>query len=261
MTNENKPKALLFLPYLAPYRIDVLNGIGKLYDLSIAFFYENAPEQNFNQKELSASLKVKHIFLNKGIKFRGRSIKFGIHKLIKETQPDIVFINEYNQVSILLALYRKLRIFNFSLIATTSDNVFIAAECRWFRRISRKLVLTQCDGIVVYGIQVSVWYKNHFPNLKVTICSNIEDPKRLLSHKETVTILSENVIDKYHLHNKKILLFVGRLDEVKNIDLLIEAYDEIYGNSNDHLLFIIGDGPLKDINDEKNGFFGIILLL
>lgn len=245
MNKTFKQKALLILPYLAPYRIDVLNGIGEQYNLTVAFFYENAPEQNFNQEELRRLLNVKYIFLKRGIHIRERSIKFGIYWLIKKIQPDIVFINEYNQVSIILALYKKLKIFNYALIATTSDNVYIAEQSKWFRRFPRKFVLSECKGIVVYGKNVADWYINHFPNMKVTICSNIENPVRLLANKPIVSLLSKKVIDKYMLHGKRIFLFVGRLHEVKNIDLLINAYDELYGKSKNHVLFIIGDGPLK----------------
>ena len=60
---------------------------------------------------------------------------------------------------------------------------------------------------------------------------------------------AEEYIRKYQLENKKILLYVGRFDPVKNIPLLLNAYAEI---KNDEMrLVLVGDGEMKPTVREK----------
>lgn len=59
------------------------------------------------------------------------------------------------------------------------------------------------------------------------------------------------LIKKYSLENKKILLFVGGLDKghyFKGVDILLNAFSKL--NTSDYKLLIIGDGDLKE--DYKN---------
>ena len=56
----------------------------------------------------------------------------------------------------------------------------------------------------------------------------------------------KNVLkEKYNNGGKKIILFIGRLEEVKNVELLLEAFAEIVKTHKDTVLFIVGDGTLR----------------
>lgn len=46
--------------------------------------------------------------------------------------------------------------------------------------------------------------------------------------------------EKYNLHNKKVILFVGRISPHKRIDLLITAFEKIYQKRRDLVLLIVG---------------------
>lgn len=57
---------------------------------------------------------------------------------------------------------------------------------------------------------------------------------------------------KYKLNNKtKVILNVGRLEEVKNQAWLIDVFDKVFKEQPDSALFIIGDGSLKESLKEK----------
>ena len=58
-------------------------------------------------------------------------------------------------------------------------------------------------------------------------------------------------IKLYFKKNKKILLFVGNLVPVKGVDILIEAFKQVRHKESDVELFIIGDGPEKNILEQK----------
>lgn len=56
--------------------------------------------------------------------------------------------------------------------------------------------------------------------------------------------LSKEIVKQYELEGKRVLLFVGRLVALKNVDLIIKAYKRIA--SADTTLLIVGDGEERD---------------
>ena len=57
--------------------------------------------------------------------------------------------------------------------------------------------------------------------------------------------LSVSLTKKYDLIGKKVILYVGRLVEVKNVSLLLKAFHDVIGKSPEARLFIVGDGELQ----------------
>jgi glycosyltransferase involved in cell wall biosynthesis len=239
-----KPRAILFLPYLAPYRVDVLNELGTYFDLMVIFQFENAPEQNFDQKLLRDKLKINYRFLVSGFNVGTRQFRTGVRKLIWDFKPDVVFSNEFGPTSILLSIYSKLFVPKFVHISTTSDNVKMAKEAKWFRRLARKFVIRNVYGIVVYNEEIAEWYKKFSAKLNVKICPNIQNPDSFLSRKEALKLKAEELKRKYDINGKKVLLYVGRLDAVKNLEKLLILFSRIY--TGNEILILVGDGKQKD---------------
>lgn len=216
-------KALLFLPYLAPYRIDVLNAMSKFYDLTVVFIFKNANEQKFNHDLLKSSLNIKIVYLDKGFSIYGRQIRTGVFRLLKQNKPDIVFSNEYGITSLFISLYSSVKLFKIKHISTTSDNYEMALKAIFLRKIARKMVLNTSDAIVVYNYEVSKFYKEKF-KIETRVCPNIQNPKSI---RFTNLNINDEVVkhkEKYGLDEKNNILYVGRLDKVKGLDLLIKAF-------------------------------------
>lgn len=78
--------------------------------------------------------------------------------------------------------------------------------------------------------------KIDIPAHKILLIDNIYDT-------DNFKILNNiKLRDKYNLNKgKKIILFVGGLVEIKNVDVLIKAFNEI--NSDNYILIIAGSGP------------------
>lgn len=52
---------------------------------------------------------------------------------------------------------------------------------------------------------------------------------------------------KYKIsQTSKILLYIGRLNKEKSVNLLLEAFEKIYGTNPDTILVLLGDGPEKE---------------
>lgn len=250
-----RPKAIYFYQYLPPWRIDVFNEIAKHYDLTIVFTDAESEGFTYNRSLLLSKLKdIKTIFLNNGFKIGTRPIRFGIYKIIKNIKPDIIFSHEYSPTSILVAMYRQLRLFKYKYIITTSDNLKMAEDTKGAKAKFRSYVLNNADGVVVYSNSVKNWYKKQFPKLQVEVCPNIQNPITLLEYKKDFNSIIELYNNKFNLKDKKIMLFVGRLVHVKGLDLLLNVISK---SNTDHKLVIVGEGVLESELKEQAKILGI----
>ncbi|SFU30215.1 Glycosyl transferases group 1 [Pustulibacterium marinum] len=237
-----KPKAIIFFQYLPPWRIDVFNSMAKFYNLSIAFTNANSEGFTYNREELLKRLdgSIDTIFLDNGFEVGHYKFRFGVYKLIKRIKPAIIFSHEYNPTSILLALYRKLGLCSFKYVITTSDNLSIAENVGGAKAKARKFVLDNSNGVVVYSEDVKKWYQESFKDLEVKICPNIQNPKTLLNFKNQFPLIVESYKKDYALINCNVLLYTGRLVDVKGLDLLLDAFAK--SDNDNWKLVIVGEG-------------------
>lgn len=241
----NKPKALIFYQYLPPWRIDVFNELGKYYNLTIVFTNANSEGFTYNREELLKKLKnIETIFLTKGFTIKGRPFRYGILRLIQKYKPDIIFSHEYSPTSIIIAFFKQFKIFHYKYYLTTSDNLKMAETSKGLKSKSRSYVLNHADGIIVYSNAVKEWYHKKFPNLKIEVCPNIQNPKTLLSYRETFKKYIDEYIERFQLRNYNIILYIGRLVKVKGLDLLLEAFAK--AKVSNYKLVLVGDGNQKE---------------
>jgi len=64
------------------------------------------------------------------------------------------------------------------------------------------------------------------------------------------------VQEKYALQGKKVFLFVGRLTEVKNVALLIDAFATLQKQEKEMALCLVGDGNLKETLERQAASLG-----
>jgi glycosyltransferase involved in cell wall biosynthesis len=104
--------------------------------------------------------------------------------------------------------------------------------------------LSKATGIVVYSQPVKAWYEREFKHLKVEICPNIQNPQSILIHAPALSIISEKYKHQYDLHGHKVMLFVGRLVNVKGLDLLLSAISKV--EDQNFKLVLVGEGKEKE---------------
>ena len=240
-----KQKALVFYQYLPPWRIDDFNEMGRYYDLTIVFTNAECEGFTYNRQELLNKLQnIQTVFLNNGIKIGSRPIRTGIYRLIKKYNPDVIFSHEYSPTSIIIALYKQLGLFNYKYFLTTSDNLKMANDVKGLKIKARSYVLNHSNGLIVYSQAVKEWYQKHFLNLKIEVCPNIQNPKSLLSYRNTFHTYISEYKKMYGLDNTPIILYTGRLVEVKGLDLLLNAFAK--AKINNYKLVIVGEGEQKE---------------
>jgi glycosyltransferase involved in cell wall biosynthesis len=252
----NKQTALVFYQYLPPWRIDVFNEMGKYYNLTIIFTNAECEGFTYDRKNLLSKLKnINVIFLNNGFTIGSRPIRFGLYKLITKYKPDIIFSHEYSPTSIILAFYKQIGFFKYKYYLTTSDNLKMAQGVKGIKATARSYVLNHADGIIVYSQNVKEWYTKHFPKLKIEICPNIQNPTSLLAYRKNFNKFIEIYKEKYCLGSSDIILYAGRLVEVKGLDLLLKAFSKI--NNPNYKLILVGEGNQKNMLQNLTKRLGI----
>ena len=246
---SKKLRVLIFHPALAPYRVDLFNGLAEYLDLKVIFLRKNLLNQKFNQDDLRARLKCEYGYLCAGFDIGARSFRWGVGREIFDFKPDVVVTHEYSPISLLVSSRKKLlpNYNKWKQLIWTADNVPVCKEARFFRRLARKLSLGVADGMIVYTKAVKDWYVRYgIPGKGIGICPNIQKEDVFRSAIHDVLPIAECYIRDYNLIGKHVLLFVGRLVGVKGIDRAIKAFAEVVKSIPDAVFVIVGDGSEKD---------------
>ena len=243
-----KKKLLIFHPALAPYRIDLFNGLNEEFDADIYFFRTNLISQKFDTNALNEQLNFKPKFLTTGFELfhKGRMIRFGYLKKVILHKPDIILCSEYNLGTFLTALFAKWYFPKSEVYTVCDDSVDVAKNSSFSRKTGRYLCMKVLDGLVLGNDFAEKWYNNKFPKMKTIVSPIIQKEERVISILNGAQHISSKYIHQYNLKDKNILLFVGRLVKVKNLVFLMEVFSRYVANNKNVVLVLIGDGDKKD---------------
>ncbi len=247
MQKKIKKQVLILHPYISPYRIDFFNELNKSHDL-FAFFYARENElrkQAFNTDDLLQHAQFKFNKAKGGIYF-GRHLLSPIYfRIFFNFKPDIVFTHELGFCTIVSILSKY--IFGFQLFVTIDDSPKMIKSRTWIKSRLLQLTLRFSDYLLLINPEVITTikfkYGDRFENKLVffPILQNEEvlNNRTKESHQELLQIK-----EKYSLVNKRIILFVGRLELEKRPDLLVESFSRLEPNK--YKLIIVGDGSMKN---------------
>ncbi|MCZ8372452.1 glycosyltransferase family 4 protein [Phocaeicola sp. KGMB11183] len=241
---------LIFHSALAPYRLDFFNTLADNYNCHIVFLSRNNRNQPFNQKELLSKARFTYSFMDIKIVIKNRDFNIGYLYHIIKYKPDIIIGGEYGLPVLIPYFYKKLFRQKYTIYTICDDSLKIAQECKGIRAKLRSYLVHKLDGFIFISSQVSQWYKENFKIKKKIIVFPIikEENNYQLQLKKSLPI-SISFQDKFKLKGKKIILYIGRLTEVKNLNLLINAYKQI-ANPN-YTLILVGEGNQKKQLQEK----------
>ncbi|MDJ9034536.1 glycosyltransferase family 4 protein [Clostridium perfringens] len=230
----------------APYRTLQLKEYSKIKNTKLNVYYtypnldgrkwEVFKAENFNEINLNVIKKFgKYGYLNKGI-----------YKLVKEN--DILLIGGYEQPTVILTallckLINKPYIIFFDGIST---NRLEEKESK-LKFIVKKLILMNANAIMANGIIGKKYFKNKFKIKEEKIYNQFlsidnKSIKELDPYKQEIR---EYYRKKYEISNEsKVILYSGRLIDIKNIDCIIRAISLL--DDKNITLLITGDGILKN---------------
>lgn len=121
-----------------------------------------------------------------------------------------------------------------------SKSKFLVSKFTFFdlRNFLKRQVFQNVDSIVVEG--TAQW--------KYAISLGVPDKKLFFSNHcgiDYSSVSFENLKQKLRIGENLVILYVGRISEIKGVDVLIKAYSEIERERKDVHLVLIGDGSFR----------------
>lgn len=241
----------------APYRTLQFEKISELEGIDIELFYTHALKEN-RKWEIKNTTKFNEKNL-KGIKISNRYgyINLGLFKIIKN--KDIILLGGYEQptyilMSLLCRLYKRPYIIIFDGISTNK----IGIDDNSIKNKIKKMVISKSSAIFANGMVGKEYFKQNFNISKDNVYNQyLTVDTKLIDYLYKDKVHYRNIIrEKYCIEpQKKVLIYSGRLVEIKNIEVVIEAIS-LLPRKSDLVFLITGGGELKErllnIAYEKN---------
>lgn len=242
MTNISK--VLLISESFLHYRIELYNEFHKLFSKSNI------------ELELLVNLKSKNVFENKDYKgdidFKLYRSQFKIKALVKklkEANADyvILFWNPYNITTWLLIFYLKLKHIPF---ASWTQGISMAQANNFIKKNIYKQLHNFSDSIILYSAN-ELKYINTKNKEKTFVANNTINFNKI----PNIELSKNDIKKKYMIPFENIVLFTGRIQKRKRLDILIDIFrknmiDPTVG------LVIVGPGMSYEynliINDSHN---------
>ena len=224
---------------IAPYRVDFYNALHERLGMRMCFYYPVGADQAFDLERLEAACRFRPTYL-KGIRLGrdSRKLCFGLARLVRRENPDLVIVPEFQLPLYQLLLIRLFRRKKFRIVSLCDDSIDMIERRNDFtglHRFLRNRVPRLLDDIIVTSPAVRDWYRERFGIGRFMPILMDGDAAR--KRYEALLDRGEALIAEHGLAGKKVVLFVGRLVRLKNVDLLIDACPA------DAVLVILGDGP------------------
>ena len=252
-----KQKAVILHPAIAPYRIDFFNSLNELYEAEFYFEFENALEQSFKQKELTDRLHFVPRYLKKGA-FGIKNLRLQIIPILWKKRPDVVICSEYNLSTLLIFLHKYLFQYSLKVFCICDDSCGTAISAGFVKRISRKLFVRLLDGIILANLAVIDWYRTHLKgHSRLLYFPIIQDDKQFRASLASALSISQTLYTQLQLQEKQVLLFVGRLANVKNLHFLLKAFSQIHTSFPKAVLLFVGEGNEREALKAETNAWGL----
>lgn len=257
MYSEDKIRILILHPYLAPYRIDLYNILSEKYDIYVLLTgsKDEIRSLGFNLDLVNSQARFKLKYVTDGLRFGRHLISSVFFKTINDFKPDVIISHELGSNTLFSILAKKINR-KYKIYTTIDDSPAMAYGYSRLRDMLRGLVANNVDGFIVVNPDVRTFLEYRYPKLKDKIIyfPIIQDDE-ILSQKINQSEYKANTLQKqYNLYDKRIILLVGRLENIKSPDILLQAYKRI--RTEKDFLVIVGDGSLssslRDYSKQNN---------
>ena len=231
---------------IAPYRIDTYNALAERLGMRMCFYSREDSEQHYDPTWIESQCRFTPTYL-KGWHFgpESRTVCRGLGKLVRQEKPDIVIVPEFQFALWQMRWLRRFSRKKFKIVSMCDDSIDMILQANDFskgHRWLRGFVPKKLDDIITVTPEVCAWYREHFG--KGQWLPIIMDEDRARETYRRLLPESARLEKEYGLQGKHVLLYVGRLVALKNVEAVIDAYSRL--QRDDTILVIIGDGPERE---------------
>ena len=242
-----KKKLLMFHPAIMPYRIDLLNKISQSFDANFFLLRESNLNQKMNEELIASRLKFKTKLIHVSLTFGVRILNFGIIKILRNTNADIVIVGEYSLNTYIAFITKILFRHKYKIYTICDDNVDMVSKSSGLTKIKRNYLEGKLDGIILTNRMILDYYQKNLKQKKLISFPIIQDEVIFRKELENSLSISEKIVRDIDLTGKKIFMYVGRITRVKNLKFLIKCFNKFNISRNDNVLIIVGDGDQKGV--------------
>ena len=169
---------------------------------------------------------------------------------VKKIKPDLIHLHD--PTSIALELLRVAEVFKIPVVMTNHFSLdYITSYLRFLKPFHRQIKLVmkkylvnfynRCDQVLCPSETVRKDLLGWGVKVPVEAVSNGVDLDRFFSYSDLALTKV-----KYHLPNNPLVLYAGRIDKDKKVEVLINAIPEVITNFPSAHFVIAGDGDLAD---------------
>lgn len=237
-----RKKLLIIHPVIAPYRVDFFNALYDNFDCKVILWLRNLASQKFDYSEIEKEFHFTPLYMLK--RYGKLKLPRGLMKEIRSFTPDIILCSELNPITIEAILYSKILNRRCKVATIIDDSYDMAMGGEQFSMkhiIAKKILLPFLDQIICVEPRVEQLFRKKY-GTGVTFPIITED-NRFRKKLDSALPISNRYVSDYNLTGKKVLLFVGRLVELKNIQNIIPLFKAL--NHDDYVFVIVGDGPME----------------
>lgn len=224
----------------APYRVDLCNFLYEEYDCDCYFLHRRLEDACFSETYCEHISRYKSKYLQTRV-IAGRKVArlSCLWRLLKSHRPDCVFVPELSLTALAVLFLRWIVHGHYKVVSICDDNMdmLTGKDLSRFHTLSRRLIIKRLDNLVLTNPQTVAWYQSRFG--KGVFFPIMPDEVRLRGEMEQAIPCSEAWLDRYGLRGKKIILYVGRLIPVKNLERLLDAMGQVDGRA---VLVLVGEG-------------------
>ncbi|MDD3245963.1 MAG: glycosyltransferase family 4 protein [Methanosarcina sp.] len=227
-------KIIVVHPAHMDYRQEIFESLNKKYDTTFIFTKQGRGQEGVKEEQASIPPEWKSKVLKSDFLIGRKDIAMYL-RLIKELlfgKYDLILTSTNWYICWIMAKVRGKKFVFMTEFWHWQDTSFIRKILNRFT----KVVVKNSDSIFVMGTNA---YRS-------CIELGIKE-ERVFMHPQCAMDYSEfptfNLRTKHNLENKKIILFLGRIVNIKGLDYLIESFSRLEYDETDAFLIIAGEGP------------------
>lgn len=240
---------LFFGITIAPYGVDLCNALHERYNCRILHLEQDAPGLAFDVKDVETLCRFPFD------RYAGRpgirSFRM-LARLIREERPETVFVSEFSLTTLGVLLISRFSRHRFRVVSFCDDSLDMIRGNDFSRlhRLARRIVPRWLDQLVLANPDSLAWYRAHFG--KGVMMPIMADEKRLRKDAEAALPLAGQLREQWDLGKTPVVLFVGRLIPLKNLNVLLSAMQGIPAT-----VVFVGEGEEESFLRQRAAELGV----
>jgi glycosyltransferase involved in cell wall biosynthesis len=228
-------------PFSVLHRIRALLLSGHSVDLVTYPFGESVPLEGLNIIRSAKPPFVRDVEIGPSFRkiFLDIPLYFAARRQLKKKKYDLIHSHEEAAffAAGLAAKYGIKHVYDMHSSLPQQLNNFgrfnFAPVRKMFERMER-YVLNSCDGVITICTDLANTVDAHGVGVPHSMIENTADDTMVFPSRQI------DVVTKYSLQNKKVILYTGTFETYQGLDLLVKAFKEVVGAIPDAHLLMVG---------------------